>query len=188
MEKEHPSEWGSPQLVSMYKSSPRLPDNLCSPPPPTKGRGIEIVLLFYWQIKGKLLFFFCRSSDLLGKTQDSTPSRSEGRLTQKTREERPQSFQASSLYTFVSSPLSLPYVNWAIQEGCLFYLRSSLWSSELPLFYCCGLSPSLSFSHHHFGLLFLILPNLRPSRDGRPNSWGIGTSQFLWLLPAERGW
>ena len=51
-------------------------------------------------------------------------------------------------------PLSLPYVNWASQEGQLFYLRSSLWSLHLPLFYFCGLFPSLSFNHHHFGLPF----------------------------------
>ena len=36
-----------------------------------------------------------------------------------------------SFYTFVSSPLSLPFVNWASQEGCLFYLwgsHSSPWT------------------------------------------------------------
>ena len=30
-------------------------------------------------------------------------------------------------------------------------------SFDLPLFYFCGLFPSLSFSHRHFGLLFPIL-------------------------------
>ena len=35
--------------------------------------------------------------------------------------------------------------------------RSLLWSSDLPLLYFCGLFPSLSFSHHHSGLLFPIL-------------------------------
>ena len=39
----------------------------------------------------------------------------------------------------------------------MLYLRSSLWSSDLPLFYFLELFPSLSFSHHHFGLLFPIL-------------------------------
>ena len=38
------------------------------------------------------------------------------------------------LYVF-SSPPDLHYVYWASQKGCLFYLRSSLWSSDLPLFY-----------------------------------------------------
>ena len=54
-------------------------------------------------------------------------------------------------------PLGLPYVVWASQECYLFYLRSSLWSSDPPLFYFHGLFPSLSFSHHHSGLLFPIL-------------------------------
>ena len=54
-------------------------------------------------------------------------------------------------------PLGLPYVTWASQERCLFYLRSSLWSSALPLFcffFLCFYFPSLSFSHHHSGLSF----------------------------------
>ena len=44
------------------------------------------------------------------------------------------------------------------QECCLFYLKSSLWSSDLLLSYFYGLFPSLSFSHRHFGLRFPILP------------------------------
>ena len=40
---------------------------------------------------------------------------------------------------FFLFPLTLPHVNWANQEGCLFYLRSPLWSSDLLLFYFCGL-------------------------------------------------
>ena len=60
------------------------------------------------------------------------------------------------LYVFLS-PLGLPYVNWVSQECCLFYLRSSLLSSDLPLFYFCGLFSSLSFSHRHSGLFFHIL-------------------------------
>ena len=63
----------------------------------------------------------------------------------------------SSIYTFVSSPLSLPFVNWASQESCLFYLRFSLQSLDLPLFYFCRIFPPLSFSQHHSGLLFPIL-------------------------------
>ena len=54
-------------------------------------------------------------------------------------------------------PLGLPYVNWTSQECCLFCLRCSLRSKDLPLFYFRGLFPSLSFSHHHSGLLFPIL-------------------------------
>ena len=63
----------------------------------------------------------------------------------------------SSFYMFFLLPLSLTYINWASQEGCLLYLRSSLWSSDLPLFYFHGLSPDLSFSHCHSGLIFPIL-------------------------------
>ena len=36
---------------------------------------------------------------------------------------------------FFLLPLELPYVNWASQECCLLYLRSSLPFSDLPLFY-----------------------------------------------------
>ena len=52
--------------------------------------------------------------------------------------------------------LRLPNVNWASHECCLFYLRSSLRSSDLPLFYFCQLFPSWSFSQWHSGLLFPI--------------------------------
>ena len=51
----------------------------------------------------------------------------------------------------------LPCGNRASQECCLFSLKSSLWSSDLPLFYFCVLFSSLSFSHRHSGLLFPIL-------------------------------
>ena len=47
----------------------------------------------------------------------------------------------SSFYVFFSSPLSLPYVNWASQEGCLLHLRFSFLSSDLPWFYFCRLFP-----------------------------------------------
>ena len=59
------------------------------------------------------------------------------------------------LYVF-SSPWACPMQIGLSQECCLFYLRSSPWSSDLPLFYFCRLSPSLSFSHLHFGLFFLF--------------------------------
>jgi len=55
----------------------------------------------------------------------------------------PQPFGSSFSMFFL--PLGLAYVNWASQECCLFYLRSSLWSSHIPLFYFLGLFPSLSF-------------------------------------------
>ena len=58
------------------------------------------------------------------------------------------------IFPYVSPPPGLPCVNWASQECCLFYLRSVLLSSNLPLFYFLRLFPSLSFSHHHSGLPF----------------------------------
>ena len=47
----------------------------------------------------------------------------------------------SSFCVFFSLPLGLPYVNWTSQECFLFYLRSSLLSSDLPLFYFHRLFP-----------------------------------------------
>ena len=61
------------------------------------------------------------------------------------------------LYVF-SSPWACPMQIGLSPECCLFYLRSSLWSSDLPLFYFRRLFHSLSFSHRHFELLFPILP------------------------------
>ena len=71
----------------------------------------------------------------------------------KEKRERRLSF-GSSLYMFYRLPLSLPHVNWASQEGCLLHLRSSLWSSELPLFHFHKFIPSLSFQ---FSLATVIL-------------------------------
>ena len=42
-------------------------------------------------------------------------------------------------FMYSSPPLGLPCVNWASQENCLFYLRSSLWSSDLPLTFVCSI-------------------------------------------------
>ena len=65
-------------------------------------------------------------------------------------------------------PLGLPYVNWASQESCWFCLRSSLWCSDLPLFYFCGLFPSFSFSHVILDSFFLFyLHNIPPT----PKRW-----------------
>ena len=72
------------------------------------------------------------------------------------RERGPWPF-GSSFYMFFSPSSGLPYVNWASQMCCLFYLKSSLWSLDLPLFYFHRLFPFLPFSHRHSGLLFPIL-------------------------------
>ena len=49
------------------------------------------------------------------------------------------------LFVCVSLPLGLLCVNWASQECCLLYLRSSLQSLDLPLFYFRRLFPFLGF-------------------------------------------
>ena len=87
------------------------------------------------------------------------------------REDRERALWLLFLCDFPPS-LGLPCVNWARQECCLFYLRSSLWSSDLPLFYFHGLFPSLSFSHHHSGLLFPILT----TQQNRTASWVLPIS------------
>ena len=62
------------------------------------------------------------------------------------------------LFWYAFSPHPGPILcKRASQECCLSYLRSSLRSSDLSLFYLCRLFPSLSFSHHHSGFLFAIL-------------------------------
>ena len=99
----------------------------------------------------------CYSSVLLGKTKYSTPLRSEGGPTQKIKRGEALILLGFLLLYICILPLGPPYVNWARQDGCLFYLRPSLGSWDLPLFYFCWLFPSLSFSHHHFGLLFPFL-------------------------------
>ena len=67
--------------------------------------------------------------------------------TQNTRREgKPWLSFGSSFYMFFFFlPLSLSYVNWASQEGCFFHLSFSLQSSEVPLFYFCGLFPFFVF-------------------------------------------
>ena len=87
------------------------------------------------------------------------------------------------LYVFFSLlPLGLPYVNWASQECCLFSLRSSLWSLDLPLFCFCLLVTAILGS-----FLLSYLPNTPPPREGRPSSLEMGVLRSFWLLPAELG-
>ena len=97
-------------------------------------------LSFIWQAKG------------------NTSLRHEGGPTQKTgREEKPLA-QFWLFFLFAISPPTEPALfNLASQESCLFHLRFSLESLDLPLFCFCGLFPPLSFSHHHSGPLFPIL-------------------------------
>ena len=101
----------------------------------------------------------CYSSILL---RSSRKIHSRGvRAYQPKAEEKREPWPLGSFFLGFFLALGLPYVNWASQECCLFYLRSSLWSSDFALTFLCsvfmGFFPSLSFSHHHFGLLFSIL-------------------------------
>ena len=102
---------------------------------------------FYLENKGKYIL------EAWGHDDPKDPKRRER---ESMRERDPWPF-GSSFYVFLFLCLGLPSVNWASQECCLFYLRSSRQASDLPLFYFSGLFPSLSFSHRHSGLLFPIL-------------------------------
>ena len=86
------------------------------------------------------------------QAKENTSLRCEGRPTQK---KRGAQFWLLFLCFFLLL-LSLPYVNWASQEGYLFHLRFLLLSLDLPLFYFFRLFP-LFFGHRYFGLLFPIL-------------------------------
>ena len=48
------------------------------------------------------------------------------------------------LFICFSLPLCLPHANWASQECCLFYLKSSLRSSDLPLTFLCSIFEGFS--------------------------------------------
>ena len=57
------------------------------------------------------------AQSFIQQAKESIPSRREGRLISKASS---QSGLASSFYMFVSPILSLPYANWASQEGDVF--------------------------------------------------------------------
>ena len=110
-------------------------------------RQISVTALFYLENSRKIHPWgvrACRPKDVKRRAPQHAGER-----------ERPLALWPPFICPFLS--MGLPYVNWASQECCLSYLRSSLLSSDLPLFYFRGLFPSLSFSHRHSGLLFSIL-------------------------------
>ena len=79
---------------------------------------LELQLSFIWQAK------------------ENISSRCGGKQTQKKQREERHVAQFLLLFLHVfSPPLDLPCVNWGSQEGCLFYLRFSLHTLYLPLFY-----------------------------------------------------
>ena len=110
----------------------------------------------------------CYSSILFRRQQENPSSKCGGMSTQRREEKRVEECASvgkrerasplAPLFICFPLPLGLPCANWASQECCLFSLKSSLQSSDLPLFYFRRLFPSLSFSHRHFGLLFPVLP------------------------------
>ena len=55
------------------------------------------------------------------------------------RGERESTHALLLLLLYVFLPLGLPYANWASQKCCFFYLKSSLWSSDLPLTFLCSI-------------------------------------------------
>ena len=65
---------------------------------------------------------------------------------------------------------------WSLHSGSRIFFCSIFAGFSLP----CLLATAILDS---FSLFYL--PNIPPSRDGRPNSLGIGTSRSFWLLPAK---
>ena len=111
---------------------------------------LHVTAQLYLENKGKYILEAWKGSPFL--QQGHADSEDEKR---RERERAPSPL--APLFICFLLPLGLPYGNWASQECCLFYLRSPLWSSDLPFFSFHRLSPSLSFSHRQSGLLFPIL-------------------------------
>ena len=87
----------------------------------------------------------CYSSILFGKQRKiHTWSLRTGRP-KRSEERSPGLILAPLFIFFFLLPLSLSYINLASQEGCLFHLRFSLQSLDLPLFYFHGLFPFFAF-------------------------------------------
>ena len=106
----------------------------------------------------------CYSSVLqlsfIWQAKENISLRHEGKPTQETqRKEEPSLNFGFSFYVFFLLPLDLPYVNWASQECCLFYLRSSLQSSDLLLFYFPGLFPSKGVGYFPWWAVVISLLN-----------------------------
>ena len=135
----------------------------------------------------------------IGEAKEHTSSRREGRLTQKS-EEKPLAQFWLLFLRFFFLPLSLSYVNWASQEGCLFYLRLLLQSSDLSLFYAWAfpfvfqLLPFwIPFSYSRTSLLAQTVRHLSTMRETWVQSLGqedpleremaIHSSTIAWKIP-----
>ena len=79
------------------------------------------------QLLDESVLQLCVTAQFYLENKGNASLRYKGMVTQKTRrrerERDPRPFD-SSFYMFFLLPLDLSYVNWAIQECCLFYLRS----------------------------------------------------------------
>ena len=101
------------------------------------------------------------------QAKENTSSRCGGVQTQRNKEKRGTWLNfGSSFYMFFLLPLSLPCVNWDSQEGCLFYLRFSLLTLYLPLFYfwcvfsfLCFLATAIMDSLFLFQLPIIVIPD-----------------------------
>ena len=96
-------------------------------------RQISVTAIFYLEDSRKIYLRgmrACRSKDV------------KRRAPQCTRRESERALWLLFLYAFFF-PLGLPYVNWA-QSGVLFYLKSSLRSSDLPLTFLCSIFAGFS--------------------------------------------
>ena len=103
------------------------------------------------------------------------PSSREARLTQK---ERPN--LDSSFYMFCLLLLSLPCVNWASQEGCLFHLRFSVWFLDFLLFHFHRLFPFFVFEPLPLWTPFSYSNYLtNPKGQGLESIW-IGEHMEIW--------
>ena len=117
---------------------------------PSVGRVSNFLGSVFWQQRFEMAdqcYSSFTAQSFIQQTEDSIPWRHEGGPTPK---ERPQSILGLSFCTFCL--LFLCKLGLA-----MFHLRFSLplQSADFLLFCYCGLFP-LSFSHHHFGLLFSL--------------------------------
>ena len=119
----------------------------------------------------------------MSRREGMSTQRHEEKSTPAPRGERVSELRLLFLSVFLS--LGLSCVNWASQECCLFYLTSSLRSSDLT--FLCSIFTGFSLPHllatailDSFSLF--ELPNIPPSKDGRPNSLGIGASRSFYFL------
>ena len=124
------------------------------------------------------------------QAKENAFSRHEGSWTQN---KRGAKFWLLFLHFFFPSS---SYVNWVSQEGCLFHLRNSLWSLDLPLFHFHGLLPSLTFDFQPppFWTPFTYSNYLSfpPQEMGDPVCWEQGhqslSGYFLLNLDSKGHW